>query len=93
MRRFYAEDLAEPARAERSVEARLARYRELREKFGKRTFGSVTRQSPGELTVTLLDADAKTHTFIFKAQTESPFRLLSVSRTEVRPGGHGGFHH
>jgi hypothetical protein len=92
MRAFYLADLAEKSLAEKGMEARLGRYRELRERFGTLALGSVVKAVPGELTVRLLDADAATHTFIFKAETAPPFRLLSVGIQQQVPGGHGGGH-
>lgn len=96
MREFYIKDLAEKSLQEKGMEGRLSRYRELRERFGKLVFGAVEKSQKGELTVTLIDADAASHKFVFRAQTEAPFKLINVGMLQTRTVGHGGgggFHH
>jgi len=94
MRHFYEEDLAASSRADRNVEVRLARYRELKKQFGSLAFASVASADSAEVKVELLDADLASHTFIFKSEKSAPWKLLSVGMLQTIPGGHGGgFHH
>ena len=92
MRAFYLETMSEKSLAEKNVESRLVRYRELRERLGRLTFAATVKSAPGELTVRLLDADAASHSFVFKAETTAPFHLISIGMLQQQPGGHGGGH-
>jgi hypothetical protein len=91
MKQFLSTRLAPGSLEKRPMSARVETYRENRERFGTLTFGSVDKSTPTELSVVLIDADAKPMTWIFKAQPKAPHHLESVSRREH---GHGsGFHH
>ncbi len=90
MREFYRLHLAPEELAKRGPDERLGKYRGLRDKYGSLTFGSVNESAKAELKVTLLDADAAPHKFVFKIQPKSPYRLLSVGIMEM---SHGMFHH
>lgn len=91
MREFYLVELSAESLAKRSADARLETYRTFRERFGTLMFASIVKSAPTELTVKLMDADAKPHTFVFKVEAAAPHKLESISMTEMRPGGH--FHH
>ena len=94
MREFNAMSLSPGALERVPMAERLKNYRKFREKYGKLTLASVKKEAPGELTVSLLDADAKTHEFVFAVQTKPPHKLVSVSIKEHRMGhGHFGFGH
>jgi hypothetical protein len=56
----------------------------------------VEESTPGKVTVKLLDADAKSRTFIFTIQDGPPYKLVSVMIRQPMDGIHGlfnGFHH
>lgn len=88
MREFLATRMAAKALGERPVPARVERYRDLREKYGRLQLDRVVKSDPSELTARLLDADAKSREFVFKSEDRAPWKLVSVSIKEQR-----GFHH
>jgi hypothetical protein len=92
MRRCLSETLAPESLAERSLDLRMETYRENHDRFGTLTLATVDSSAPGELKVTLLAADLSKHKFIFKAQTEAPYKLISVARIETQMMSHGGGH-
>ncbi len=87
MREFLATRMATKALGERPVPTRVARYRELREEYGRLQLDRVVKSTPNELTARLLDADAKPRDFVFKSEDRSPWKLVSVAIKEQ------GFHH
>ena len=94
MRAFLSGRMTERALRERAVPARLERYRSLREKYGRLQFDRVVRAEPRELTVQLLDADAKRSEWVFTIEAGASPKLASVAIRERRGhGGFGGFHH
>lgn len=94
MRAFYEKTIAPESLKQRPVEARMENYAKLRERYGRLTLGTVVASKPAELTVTLLDADAATHTFVFTVQPKAPWKLVSVGIQQLQQvHGHGGFHH
>ena len=95
MKAFYAGAFPPESLAVRPPEKRLTRYHDLREQVGTLAFGGVVKDTVGQLTVRLLDADATPHEFTFEAQTVKPYRLLRISLKQVirGHGGFGGFHH
>jgi hypothetical protein len=95
MRSFLKDHMAAKSLSEKGVPTRVDRYRTLREKYGRLQLDRVVASSPTELTVKLLDADAKSREFIFRAETQEPRKLVSVSLKEAVPSHHGfgGFHH
>lgn len=98
MRAFLKQYVSEQSLAKRSVSQRVESYRKLRERYGKLMLASVRGESKGELKVQLMASDASTHTFVFKVETESPHKLVSVGITQKGFAGHGGhggggFHH
>jgi len=96
MRVFLKQHMAAKNLAEKGVPARVERYRTLREKYGRLQLERVIASSAAELTVKLLDTDAKVREFTFKSDTAEPLKLASVSLKEAAPGIHGmlgGFHH
>jgi hypothetical protein len=90
MRRCLSETLTPESLAERSLDVRMDTYRENHDRFGTLTLATVDASAPGELKVTLLAADLSKHTFVFKAQTEAPYKLISVGRIETRMMSHFG---
>ena len=93
MQGFLTARMSAKALAERPVPSRLERYRELREDYGRLQLDRVVKSEPYELTVKLLDADAKPREFIFKSEDKTPWKLASVSIKQ--PGfhhGHGSGH-
>ena len=95
MKAFYTRAFPPESLAVRPPEKRLTRYHDLRETVGTLAFGGVVKDSTGQLTVRLLDADALPHEFTFEVQTVKPYRLLRISLKQVISGhgGFGGFHH
>jgi hypothetical protein len=96
MRRFIDRNLAPKSLEERNTNARVEKYKTLRDQYGKLQLDAVLASTPGELTARLIDSDAKSHEFTFAVQTEAPYKLLSVSIREQMHGIHGmfgGFHH
>lgn len=96
MRGFLRDHLAAKSLSEKGVPARVERYQTLREKYGRLQLDRVLASSPTELTVKLLDADARVREFTFRAEDREPWKLVSVSLKEMVPGIHGafgGFHH
>lgn len=91
MQEFLAARMAEKALRERPVPARVERYRDLREKYGRLQLDRVVKSEPYELTVKLLDADAKSTEFVFKSEPRAPWKLASVAIKQ--PGFHHGFGH
>ena len=87
MKEFLANEMAPKSLESRSLNQRVEKYQALREKYGKLALGSVVKSTPAELTVKLMDSSGSLHTFIFTAETEAPYRLVSVG---IREGGHGG---
>lgn len=96
MRAFLADHMAAKDLAERGVPSRVERYRTLRDQYGRLQLDRVVESSPTELTVKLLDGDAKSREFTFRSEAQAPWKLVSVSIKEAVPGLHGlfgGFHH
>ena len=91
MQAFLSSRMAAKALTERPVPTRIERYRDLREDYGRLQLDRVVKSEPYELTVKLLDADAKTREFIFKSEEKSPWKLASVSIKQ--PAFHHGFGH
>lgn len=89
MRAFQHKELSPESLAKRSDQERSASYRKFRDQYGTLTLGSVVKSTPEELTVKLLDADAKSHEFIFKVKPGTPARLESVAMKQSH-FGHGG---
>jgi hypothetical protein len=87
MREFLATRMAARALGERAVPARVERYRELREEYGRLQLDKVVQSAPYELTARLLDADAKPREFVFKSEARAPWKLVSVAIKEQ--GFHG----
>ena len=93
MREFLSARMSAKALADRPVPDRIERYLELRESYGRLQLERVVKSEPYELTVKLLDADARPKEFIFKSEEKSPWKLASVSIKQ--PGfhhGHGSGH-
>ena len=88
MKEYLTTHMASTSLDDRSVARRVERYRELRETYGKLELASVVKSEPGKLTVKLMSSDATRREFIFTAQAEAPYKLLSVA---IREGGHHGF--
>jgi hypothetical protein len=84
--------MAPASLADKGVPQRVERYRDLRRKYGRLELASVVKSSPEKLTVKLMASDATRTEFIFTAQTEAPWKLVSVG---IREGhfGHGGIGH
>ena len=96
MRAFLAEHMAAKNLAERGVPSRVERYKTLRDQYGRLQLDRVVKSSATELTVKLLDGDAKPREFTFRSEVQEPWKLVSVSIQETAPGLHGlfgGFHH
>ena len=95
MKAFYLHSFAPESLAVRPPEKRLSRYHDLRETFGTLAFGGVVKDSAGNLSVRLLDADAAPHEFTFEVGGTKPVRLQKISMKQaiMTHGGFGGLHH
>ena len=93
MKEFLAQRLAPKSLESKSMPQRIVRYRELRQTYGKLELISVVKSLPEQLTVKLMSSDAKRHEFVFTAQTEAPYKLVSVGIKEPGHFGFGGFGH
>lgn len=91
MQEFLATRMSTKALKDRSIPARVERYRDLREKYGRLQLDRITKSGPHELTVKLLDADAKSHEWVFKSEDRAPWKLASVGIKQ--PAFHHGFGH
>lgn len=91
MRRFLAENLTAASLAERAVDARLATYRDLRERLGRLALTAVTVDQPTAVTVTFADAERLRHEFTFVATEEAPHRLARIEG-RVTQRHHGASH-
>jgi hypothetical protein len=89
MMKFILQNYTRESLEKTSVEERIVKYRDMKEKFGTLTLTSITRSMSGELEVVLGGADGEEHPFIFNAQTEPPYRLTTV---KVRMKHHIPFH-
>lgn len=89
MRAFQQKELSPESLAKRTPEERAASYRKLHDQFGTLTLASIVESTPEKLTVKLLDADAKSHEFIFTVKPGTPPRLESVAMRQSH-FGHGG---
>ena len=92
MRAFDARELGAASLAERPIEARLERYRELRERYGRLVLASILKSAPNELTASLMDMDGALHEFEFST---TPAGRLATVRIREKRNLHGlfGFHH
>src|SRR5512147_147838 len=61
MRAFLSRNMAAASLAERGLGVRLARYREMREQYGRFQLEAVVKAEPAELAVKLLDGQAKSY--------------------------------
>lgn len=93
MRAFQQKEMSAEAKAKRTNEERKANYKKLHAQLGALTLGKVVKSKPEELTVKLLDADAKSHEFTFKIVVGPPAKLTSVAMKQSHfhhgGGGHG----
>lgn len=96
MRAFLTTDMAAASLAERNVAARIERYREMHDSYGRFQLEQVVKSEARVLTVKLLDAQAKSYDAVFTLEPQPPFKLKSVTLRTRTAGGHslfGGFHH
>jgi hypothetical protein len=94
MREFNEKHLTTESLAKKSAAKRVESYRKFHDQYGALMLAKVIKSTPGEITVSLMDADGAPHEFIFAVQTAAPFKLLSVSIREQHHGhGSGGFSH
>jgi len=93
MRSFYRSGMSEASLAQRGVDERVLKYRELHEHFGSLMLLKVVEASALELKVSLMAADASQQVFIFKIEKDAPQKLLSVGYVQIHTHGGGMFHH
>jgi len=93
MKAFQDKELSAEAKTKRTNQERKETYKKLHGELGSLTLGKVVNSKPEELTVKLLDADAKSHEFTFKVVVGPPAKLTSVSMKQSHfqhgGGGHG----
>jgi len=93
MKAYLTTHLAPTSLADKSVPQRIERFRDLRGRYGRLELVSVVKSSREKLTVKLMGSDATRYEFVFTAQTEAPYKLLSVAIREGGHFGHGGSGH
>jgi hypothetical protein len=93
MRIYLANNIRPQSLAERGIEERLARYHELRDKYGKLVLASLDSVTATEIKVRLMASDATLHTFVFTVEPGVRAKLASIKIVEGMPGGFGAFHH
>jgi hypothetical protein len=94
MRATLPEILTPEGLAKTSMDERMKRYRDSYDRMGALMLLRIEKSEPGELVAILAASDFSETPFTFKVQTAPPYKLISVSRAEVRQGhGHGGFSH
>ena len=93
MRAFYQSAFDPDSLAKRSADQRLTRYHTMRDEYGKLVLGAVVKSTPSVLNVTLIDAEAASHEFVFTTSSKPPYKLLSVGMMQKMQHGFGGFHH
>jgi hypothetical protein len=96
MRGFLSRNMAPKNLEEKNVSVRVQKYKDLHDQYGRLQLDSVEESTPGKVTVKMLDADAKSRTFIFTIQDGPPYKLVSVMIRQPMDGIHGlfnGFHH
>ena len=94
MRATLLEILTPEGLAKTPMDERMARYRDSYERMGPLMLIRIDKSEPGELVAILAGSDYSETPFTFKVQTQAPFKLISVTRTENRQvHGHGGFSH
>ena len=96
MRAFLSRSMAPRNLEEKNVQVRIEKYKDLHDQYGRLQLDSVEESTPEKVTVKLLDADARSRTFIFTIQDGPPYKLVSVMIRQPMDGIHGlfnGFHH
>lgn len=93
MKAYLAAHMATASLADKGVPQRIERYRDLRRKYGRLELALVVKSSADRLAVKLMASDATRTEFIFTAQTEAPWKLVSVAIREGGHFGHGGHGH
>lgn len=88
MKAFITHHLAASSLASKGVAQRVERYLDLREKYGTLTLVSVVKAEGPKLTAKLMASDATSHEFVFTAQDEAPYHLVSVGIMEPGHFGH-----
>ena len=92
MKQFLADEMA-PKDTTKTVKQRVERYRDLHQRYGRLTLAAVEKSTPTELTAKLMSEDGSPHTFVFTAQAEAPYKLVSVAIREAMHGHGFGFGH
>jgi len=88
MRKFLSENIPATSLAERSVDSRLATYRDLRVRLGRLRLFSVVSTEPLRVTVALSDSEGLRHEFDFVATEDPPHKLAAMTgRVTQRHGG------
>lgn len=96
MRTLLTSDMAAASLDERNLAARIVRYREMHESYGRFQLEQVGMSETRVLTVKLLDSRAKSYDAEFTLEDQPPFKLKSVTLRTRMGGGHslfGSFHH
>lgn len=92
MKAYLATNMATASLKDKNVPQRIERYRDLRARYGRLELASVVKSSDDKLTVKLMASDATRTEFVFTAQNEAPWKLVSVGIREGGHFGHGGGH-
>lgn len=96
MRAFTARAMTQKSLAQRSMDDRMTRYRELHEQYGRLTLAKVIASAPDSVSASLLSTDGEPHTFVFTLEPTPPHQLVSVMIRQMERHGHfdfGMFHH
>ena len=87
MRAFLIKNVPEESLKERTIDERLATYRESKKKFGTLKLGSIISSKPAQLKAKLVAKDGSTHDFTFNVQPQPPHKMTSITRTEMQNHG------
>ena len=89
MRVFFEKNVDPQDLQKRSIDDRIATWRDTQKKFKTLKFASIVSSKPEELKVMLASADGEKHEFTFTVQQAATHKLVSITRLEYEH--HHGF--
>lgn len=89
MRAFLAKNVDPQELQKRSIDERMASWRDSQKQFKTLKFASVVSSKPEELKVMLASADGEKREFTFTVQKAPPHKLVSITRIEYQHHGFG----
>lgn len=91
MRAFYTRNLDPEDLKTRSIDDRIATWRDAQKKFGTLKFASIVSSKPEELKVMLAASDGEKREYTFTVKSSPPHKLASITRVEYQQHGHSLF--